>query len=334
MMTWYIMSRDSVSRTNLRARRRNVRLEDTIFADHGGPRVYDNASMEQCEATSTTASERSSEHNSTNSGTDSQTRAAVVTHYYSRFYVLAISILLWVMLSSMTRAATRTLPQALKSRRAAPEQVKHDRHSERKEPSFVEYATTACATRILCAQDFPKPYVNRAERVLAINAGTNPFASNHIVFDNDSTIHVCKHQPLATQLNGCEERVITGINDSDDNSLSYNQKCNFMSPLLGAVPLCPGAAVNIISQGLCKDQGFKVDYYDDEDKYVLTHPRDTQLRFEFDRMTVQGRKLRHYIMDHKTRKSPRSKAPFQVVMGLTRSVPNATVSENAAKYTK
>lgn len=171
------------------------------------------------------------------------------------------------------------------------------------------------------------------ERILATSTGDTPFKSTHVVFDNASTIHVCKNKLLSVKPKRCERRYIIGINDGEEHALSYDQRCQFLSPLLGDIPMCEGAAANIISQGLSKDQGFHVDYTDDTDKYVLTHPSDPGLRFEFGRVTVRGRKLRHYIMDASTMRSPDYRIPFQIVLGPTQSMLNTTVRDNAAKYT-
>ena len=170
------------------------------------------------------------------------------------------------------------------------------------------------------------------ETILAVTTLSNPFAAMNVVYDVGSGIHVCKSTSLGKTPKKCQTRYIAGIKRNDTNALSYDTRCRFLSPLLGDVPLCVGATANIISQGLAKDQGFNVHFCNHSDKYTLTHPLDKSLRYEFGRMIVNGRPLRHYIMDSRTMRTPDPNAPFNSVLGPTRSEMQTTRS-NSQKYT-
>ena len=139
---------------------------------------------------------------------------------------------------------------------------------------------------------------DRSPHVLAQTTANNPFQQNYIIWDCASGSHLCKNRALAMNIRPCKPASVLGIVEGSEGT--YSESCEFLHHSLGRAPLAPHAIANIVSQACAIDAGFGVRYDRAGDRYVVTHPTDPKIKYEFGRVIGARGLSKHYIMDSDT----------------------------------
>ncbi len=161
-------------------------------------------------------------------------------------------------------------------------------------------------------------------------ATSNPFDPRYIIWDCASGSNICKNPDLATNVRPCKPAAVMGIVQGSEGV--YSESCNFLDPALGRCPLAAGAIANIVSQSVALEAGFRV-RYTHADRFVVTHPTDRTIRYEFGRVLGARGLTKHYLMDTRTLLPPTpSQDTTYTLMGDCVGVDS--VEQRAMKYTK
>ncbi len=166
------------------------------------------------------------------------------------------------------------------------------------------------------------------ERVLTAGLESHPFGPNAVLWDCESGLHICNTREHASDIQQCEPHSVGGVN-ADGEGMSITESCTFLDQRFGRTALHECAVANILSQGMAKDQGFRVTFDDTHDLFRVRH-RAGGPTYVFGRQVgVNGKRSRHYAMDLNTY-LPLHDVPFAMV-GYDGP---PTVAANEARYTK
>ena len=191
------------------------------------------------------------------------------------------------------------------------------------------YATTTSGAS--AAQPKNNDNSDRSTHVLLENNHVNPFDPNYVIWDCASGSHLCKNRDLATNIRACKPASVLGIVEGSEGT--YAESCEFLHSSLGRAPLATYAIANILSQACALDCGFGVRYDHHGDKYIVTHPTDHKVKYEFGRVIGARGLSKHYIMDSSTLMPPlTTNSHSYTLMGDCVGVD--TVEQRAMRYTK
>ena len=186
----------------------------------------------------------------------------------------------------------------------------------------MTYPTSLTATRVMQADARLG-----LERILTTNAGDGPFGRNSVLWDTESSKHIVMAREHGTDIRPCTPTLVGGV-DAMGKGLRVYEKCTFINTNFDRPLLTEHAVANILSQGLAKDQGFRVNYDDPRDPFTVQHKSGGQV-YKFGRQVgVNGVKTKHYAMDIETH-LPLEDIPFSMVG----SDGPTTVAGQKAKYT-
>ena len=130
----------------------------------------------------------------------------------------------------------------------------------------------------------------------------SPFNPYHIIWDCAAGSNMCSNADMATDIKPCRRSAIAGIVPGTE--VVYTHTCTMLDSEFGRCPLAIGSTGNILAQAAVLDAGFQVHYLDD--KFIVSHPSDKDVRYVFGRTTGTYGSTNHYLMDSRTMLPPTS----------------------------